>query len=869
MYAHFYQLSEDPFNLTPDPKFHYVNESTREAMASILHGLKARKGFLTLIGEAGTGKTTLLKKIADEIEGETQVVFVFNPGVSFDELLEFICSELGVTADGRRLHMLERLNEYLLEQLTAGRNVVVMIDEAQTLSDRVLEELRLLSNLETSKEKILQILLSGQPELEEKLRRPGLRQLRQRVAVRATLRPMRASEIGPYIETRLRRAGAPRNDLFTKAALYKIWRASRGIPRVVNVICDNAMMIAFAEGKKRIGYNVVVEAVKDLEGKANRWQDFAQAAGAVMARRWVQAALASCLIVALLVPLGRWWQGRRDRQLARATSVAAVRQVRQAAAARQGGERRELAGVGAPLGQPEGSASHAEAAPHETAASPRSQGESRPLPAGPGVAPAVDAAAPTAGVEPASGQPVQGSGGSGASVAAPAATGLPAGVTGSGATSEDLAVSARSPSPVEDELVAATIRRAQLVARATAARLFDEHGRAISGAQAPGTRPAAPEIEVRPGGKNSGTVVPGAGELPASGEAPAAPGASGGEKPASLPASARSGSAGSQEGVSGSPIQGTREPGLRRQGSPGQARQDELAASAQAVALENRAGGSAGINPPASVLAARPAPDESSRSVRSGVGVGARTPGSVEVGAKPLPPGPPVPARPAEAERSTSVPPAQQARRLARAEPERHNKPVGNSVAPLESLARGTVETKAATRPGPSVPSPSDYAVMRNAVLGRLVQVSRGDTIWDIAIAHYGTAGPKTLARILASNPGITDPRHLEVGTRVFLPFVRADQMVESGERGFRLILASAPDAASLAVAQAWVMRMLPQLDLEIVPGRSGQEQLLVAEGIPSRDAARALAEALLEARAKVAADALGSPSAEVSSLAP
>ena len=124
MYAHFYQLSENPFNLTPDPKFHYVNESTREAMASLLHGIKSRKGFITLIAEAGTGKTTLLKRIFHEVEGETQIVFVFNPGVSFDLLLESICSELGNETNGyKRLHLLQRLNKYKLEQLTAGNNV--------------------------------------------------------------------------------------------------------------------------------------------------------------------------------------------------------------------------------------------------------------------------------------------------------------------------------------------------------------------------------------------------------------------------------------------------------------------------------------------------------------------------------------------------------------------------------------------------------------------------------------------------------------------------------------------------------------------------------------------------------------------------
>jgi general secretion pathway protein A len=267
MYAHFYHLSENPFNLTPDPKFHYINESTREALAAVLYGIKSRKGFLTLIGEAGTGKTTLLRRIVDEIEGETRVVFVFNPGVSFDELLEYLCMELGIRTDpGGRLQLIERLNRYLLEQLTEGHNVVVIIDEAQTLEDDVLEELRMLSNLETSKEKILQIVLSGQPELEEKLRKPNLRQLRQRIGVRATLKPMRSDEIRAYVETRLKSAGGQKVELFTSTALLRCWQASQGIPRVINVICDNAMMVAFAEGNERITVSVMNAAIRDLDG---------------------------------------------------------------------------------------------------------------------------------------------------------------------------------------------------------------------------------------------------------------------------------------------------------------------------------------------------------------------------------------------------------------------------------------------------------------------------------------------------------------------------------------------------------------------------------------------------------------------------
>ncbi|HYC01385.1 MAG TPA: AAA family ATPase [Candidatus Limnocylindrales bacterium] len=311
MYAHFYHLSENPFNLTPDPKFHYINESTREALASMMYGIKSRKGFLTLIGEAGTGKTTLLRRIVDEIEGETRIVFVFNPGVSFDELLEYICMELGIHTESRgRLHLLERLNKFLLEQLTEGVNVVVIIDEAQTLEDAVLEELRLLSNLETTKEKILQIVLSGQPELEEKLRRPNLRQLRQRIGVRATLKPMRADEIRAYVETRLRTAGGQKAELFTSAALMRCWQAAQGIPRVINVICDNAMMIAFAEGKDRITTSLMNAAIRDLDGQTQT-QAWMMRVREVLSRPAVRYGAVTAVVLLTAYAAGRLWGGMR------------------------------------------------------------------------------------------------------------------------------------------------------------------------------------------------------------------------------------------------------------------------------------------------------------------------------------------------------------------------------------------------------------------------------------------------------------------------------------------------------------------------------------------------------------------------------
>jgi general secretion pathway protein A len=304
MYAHFYRLSEDPFNLTPDPRFHYVNSTTREALASVLYGIRARKGCISLVGEAGTGKTTLLKRVAEELQDESTVVFIFNPGVSFDELLEYICMELGLDVEGcARLGMLDRLNGFLLESLVEGRNVVVLIDEAQTLPNAVLEGLRLLTNLETSKEKTLQIVLSGQPELEEKLRDPSLRQLRQRIGTRARLEPLRQSEIGAYVATRLRGAGGKEPGVFSSTALRLVWMASAGIPRLVNVVCDNALLIAFAAGRKRVGCRLMNEAVRDVEGSTGlgSWAAIIRMRCAMghKGRRVAVAAVAASLVLGL------------------------------------------------------------------------------------------------------------------------------------------------------------------------------------------------------------------------------------------------------------------------------------------------------------------------------------------------------------------------------------------------------------------------------------------------------------------------------------------------------------------------------------------------------------------------------------------
>jgi type II secretory pathway predicted ATPase ExeA len=265
MYCDFYGMRERPFNVTADPRFLYLNARYREALASLNYGVTQRKGFVTLIGEAGTGKTTLLKKLLDDLDPATRTVFIFNTNVTFDEILEYTFSELDLPVhNGKRLYMLQRLNDYLLDELRAGRNVALLIDEAQDLDYSVLEDLRLLSNLETATEKILQIVLSGQPELAEKLGNPRLRQLRQRISVNCRLFALSREELGEYIRSRLAAAGCADAKLFSHEAEDRIFQISRGIPRLVNVLCDNALVIGYALGKKRIPADVVNEAATDL-----------------------------------------------------------------------------------------------------------------------------------------------------------------------------------------------------------------------------------------------------------------------------------------------------------------------------------------------------------------------------------------------------------------------------------------------------------------------------------------------------------------------------------------------------------------------------------------------------------------------------
>jgi len=281
MFLKFYGLTEKPFSQTPDPKFLYFNEGYRESIASLRYGIQERKGFITLIGEAGTGKTTLLRKLLDDLGPDVVSVFLFNPNASFEEILEYTLSELGISAQvGRKLVMLQRLNDFLLAGFAEGRNTILLIDEAQDLEPDVLESLRLLSNLESSKEKILQIVLSGQPELAIKLAQPNLRQLKQRIAVRCRLEPLGRDELTAYIKARLAVAGG-REDLFSPETLDLIWDFSSGIPRLINTVCDNALLVGYALSKQKIDREVIDEVIADLRKLDVRPEDLPRDTGRV------------------------------------------------------------------------------------------------------------------------------------------------------------------------------------------------------------------------------------------------------------------------------------------------------------------------------------------------------------------------------------------------------------------------------------------------------------------------------------------------------------------------------------------------------------------------------------------------------------
>ena len=267
MYDQFYGFREPPFNITPDPRFLFFSDRHREAFDHILFGIRERKGFIQITGEVGAGKTTLCRAILEQLGLGYVTALILNPCMTSAQLLRAILREFGLTPKGDRVGSLEVLNHFLLDELAKGNDVVLLIDEAQDLDSDLLEQIRLLSNLETDQRKLLQIVLIGQPELRDKLNEQRLRQLRQRITVRYHLTPLSRQEVERYIQHRLQVVGANGRPAFTPWAIRSVFRYSGGIPRLINAVCDKALLAGFVEGTDLLTWRQVRRAIRELEGK--------------------------------------------------------------------------------------------------------------------------------------------------------------------------------------------------------------------------------------------------------------------------------------------------------------------------------------------------------------------------------------------------------------------------------------------------------------------------------------------------------------------------------------------------------------------------------------------------------------------------
>jgi general secretion pathway protein A len=266
MYKEFFGLRANPFNVNPDPRYLFLTRHTEEALACLTYGIQSRKGFVLLTGEVGTGKTTLINKLLEWLRlQQVATAFVFNSRLNTTQFLDYMMADFGIPCDSKaKSQVLLRLYNWLLDRYRAGETAVLIVDEAQNLTEEVLEEIRMLTNFETFTEKLLQIVLVGQPELEHKLRQPQLRQLRQRLTLRAKTHPLTIEETRAYIQQRLRIAGAAQ-EIFEPEALIAIHRYSMGIPRVVNLLCEHCLVSAFVDQHRIIGPNVVDTVARDFD----------------------------------------------------------------------------------------------------------------------------------------------------------------------------------------------------------------------------------------------------------------------------------------------------------------------------------------------------------------------------------------------------------------------------------------------------------------------------------------------------------------------------------------------------------------------------------------------------------------------------
>ena len=266
MYKAFFGFHQNPFNLSPDPEFLYRSPQHEEALANLIYGVRSRKGFIVLTGEVGTGKTTMLECLRDYLDAQrVEFAFVFNSRLTPKEFFEMIAYDFDLQCDRKsKTDVLFALNTLLLEQAERGRTAVLIVDESHNLDWEVLEEIRLLGNLENRQGKLLQIILAGQPELDRKLDAPNLRQLKQRIVLRCTLNPLTREETREYIESRLERVGMPDQKIFSREMLDEIYVRSRGIPRLINAICDNLLVTAFALEQRTTDRDMLDEVCRDM-----------------------------------------------------------------------------------------------------------------------------------------------------------------------------------------------------------------------------------------------------------------------------------------------------------------------------------------------------------------------------------------------------------------------------------------------------------------------------------------------------------------------------------------------------------------------------------------------------------------------------
>ena len=269
MYESFYALKQKPFAMAANPSFLYFSQRHREALSYLTYGIQERVGFIEITGEVGTGKTTICRVLLNRLDEKTKTAFIFNSNLTELQLMQTIVEDFGIeTEKNDRGALFHELNQFLIEQLTQNNNVVLIIDEAQNLSPQLLEQIRMLSNLEAENEKLLQIVLVGQPELREKLKSPDLRQLRQRIAVRYHLKALKEEEMPFYIAHRLQMAGATNgaSPVFDRKALKIIYQYSGGTPRLINILCDKALLLGYVVEKRSIDLDIIIRSISEIEG---------------------------------------------------------------------------------------------------------------------------------------------------------------------------------------------------------------------------------------------------------------------------------------------------------------------------------------------------------------------------------------------------------------------------------------------------------------------------------------------------------------------------------------------------------------------------------------------------------------------------